>query len=233
MDVLEKRSWDIVKEFFYNEWTVTVIGGLVLTGILQILKFGYTLFTGKQNVKKANEYVNELLEKAMTNGTPLSKNLLDSFLSTSVRKHNVNENKIFKEVEFIDDIIARTYETDHLSVENKNLNIQNLLEFKQAISESSFKYSPEELKSSEQIRREEKSVYAMRNLTKSFLPMYVVVMTFLLLATLIYSRIDSSDYFFTKIESENSLLALLMYILVLLIALYVYVLLRLKRKIKK
>ncbi|MBO6349282.1 hypothetical protein EY688_08855 [Enterococcus casseliflavus] len=222
-----------MKGFFYNEWTITVIGGLVLTGILQIIKFGYTLFTGKQNVKKANEYVNELLEKAMTNGTPLSKNLLDAFLSTSVRKFNVNGNKIFKEGEFIDDIIARTYETDHLSVENKNLNIQNLLEFKQAISVNSIKYYPEEIKSSEQIRREEKSVYAMRNLIRSFLPMYFVVMTFLLLATLIYSRLDSSDYFFTKIESDNLFIALLIYILVILIVLYVYILLRFKRKIKK
>jgi len=107
-------------EIFNNIWVVTVLGGIAVTVIGSLIDELITRFRSKVNVKKSNENIVEFLTNLYINKASVDKSMIDMIKDSYARKYSVKEAKLSKNIQYLSDVLVRVYETQHLSIDDKN-----------------------------------------------------------------------------------------------------------------
>lgn len=218
--------------FFNNEWTITIIGGLLLTGIIKVGEKLYSFSKADKDVKNANKEVVDFLEKVITNKTELSLNFLDAIISSIARKNDVMIKRMNSKVEAIEDVMLKLYKIDYLSMDEKNEMIEKLLAMKIELQRPSVSnvYSIEN-RDDGYMNGERRSLNSKKIIREIF-PLYVaivIVMITLMYTLTITGNPPKTDLAFT---TEDMTIMLILMLLLICYLIIMYILLQKMRRKK-
>lgn len=218
--------------FFNNEWTITIIGGLLLTGIIKVGEKLYSLSKADKDVKNANKEVVDFLEKVITNKTELSLNFLDVIMSSIARKNDVLIKRMNSKVEAIEDVMLKLYKIDYLSMDEKNEMIKKLIAMKLELQSPSVLNIDSIENRDDGYMKEERRSLNSKKIIREILPMYLAVVS--VMVTVMYTLIitenpKKSDLTLT---TEGMTIMLILMLLLMCYLFIMYILLQKKMRKK-
>lgn len=129
-------------EFLSNNWFVGIVGGIISA----LLFFPLNEYLGKlvnkkeykKLIKEANSKISKILIMSISEGKIPSPNVIDALLSSSAKKNGVRLKDINTVQETYDDLVYELFDTIFISVENKQILANRLIEEKLSSQEQLF-----------------------------------------------------------------------------------------------
>ncbi|WP_288362471.1 hypothetical protein [uncultured Enterococcus sp.] len=208
--------WSGLVSIFSNEWTVTIIGGLLLTGLIKIGEKIYSISKVDKDVRKANKEVVDFLEKVITSKTELTLEFLDSIMSSISRKNEVTLKRMNSKVEVIEDVMLKLYQIDYLSLTEKNEMIEKLIKMKKEINKP-FVHEFSVLNKNFEVDSKKKREKKNRELIQNILPLYIAVVGLLMSAMTMLTYFEKGGYSSGSEYSDG--IVLVMFVLITIVAL--------------
>ncbi len=129
-------------EFLSNNWFVGIatgiIGGLLFFPLNEYLGKVVSKKEYKKLIKEVNSKISKTLIMSISEGKVPSPNVIDALLSSSAKKNGVRLKDINTVQETYDDLVYELFDTIFISVENKQILANRLIEEKLSSQEQLF-----------------------------------------------------------------------------------------------
>ncbi|WP_456283215.1 hypothetical protein [Bacillus sp. JZ34] len=175
-------------DWLTNTWVVSLISAIVSTVFVD----GLRKFIGRKEylkrVKKANEVMIHTLKNLISEGEKPSIHLIDSLVSAYAKSFKIKVNSMYSISEILDHLIKEIFETNFISIDQKMVISNNLLELKKVYLKEKDEFAPIEtefgtitfdkgIKQLKEMQKIKRNLAVFSVIFICFLTVYLAIMT--------------------------------------------------------
>ncbi|MBF2599388.1 hypothetical protein IA929_05155 [Listeria seeligeri] len=109
----------MISSVLMNEWTITVVGGLLIAFLIKCIEIPISIIRKKKAIKNANKEVVDLIQSAISEGIEINERLLTTFSNSISRKRDINREKLLTNMQYIEDVTVEIFNISFLPTQEK------------------------------------------------------------------------------------------------------------------